>query len=360
MTDLSKCRCKGPGLCPVFKRVMGTDPPDWAWCQRSTEEERKSFYRITSREKPTVIEKLAEEYENLNYDPAYFYLYILINERGFHNCNKSKSLQDEKFRKIVELSEKNKQPADFSQIEIFCLGHSPKQFEDFPQKDFLKPLNLNELDAGRWSDNKWAETRAFIPKDLFTKPFIGTTTVSWNTKYEPLTIEHFDQWATSRLLLNSAPEDKVILCADMFCPCCWIQDDNSILSIFFSSDANEIGQELLRMFGLELQDHVRVPFGNQLFAHRSVFEDYRKFLFDNNVLGMVEEFTDSIKTKIKSEGEITQNYHNNRIPAYFMEMISCFWLAKQNYLYVPNVKRRHNWYHPDNVKERMNKWSIRS
>ena len=111
------------------------------------------------------------------------------------------------------------------------------------------------------------------------------------------------------------------------------------------------------MFGLELQDHVRVPFGNQLFAHRSVFEEYRKFLFDNNVLGMVEEFTDSIKTKINNESEIAQNYQNNRIPAYFMEMISCFWLAKQNYLYVPNVRRRHNWYHPKNVKERMNKWN---
>jgi len=339
---------------------MGTDPPDWAWCQRSSEEERMSFYRITSKEKPTKIEQLAEEYEKLGYDPGWFYLYLLTNEKGFHNCDKSKSPQDEKFGRTVELLEKYQTPKAFNNIEILCLGHSPKQFENFPKNTYLKPVNLNELDAGKYSDNKWAETRAFIPENLFSShaEYQGTVTVSWNTKYEPLTIDSFHNWSTSKMLMNSAPEDGVVLCADMYCPCCWLEGEKSILSNFFDKEANQIGIKMLKIFGLELQQHVRVPFGNQIIAHRSVFDNYRKFLKDNNILGIVDEFTDSVRTSLNKDNEIATYYHNTRIPAYFMEMISCFWLAKQNLLYVPNVKRTKDWYHPNYIKERMRKWDM--
>lgn len=50
--DLSKCHCDCPGFCKTFNRTMGTDPPDWLWCQRSSEKQRKSFYDIVSKERP--------------------------------------------------------------------------------------------------------------------------------------------------------------------------------------------------------------------------------------------------------------------------------------------------------------------
>ena len=44
--DLSKCRCDKPGMCPVFGRIMGEDPPDWKWCQTAPIEHKKSFYDL--------------------------------------------------------------------------------------------------------------------------------------------------------------------------------------------------------------------------------------------------------------------------------------------------------------------------
>ena len=67
MTDLSKCHCSAPGLCPVFKTHMGTNPPDWKWCQKTIPEDRKSFYQIISKTRKSHIDTLIEQYEKLNY-----------------------------------------------------------------------------------------------------------------------------------------------------------------------------------------------------------------------------------------------------------------------------------------------------
>ena len=48
MTDLSKCQCSNPGWCPVFRKEMGTTPPNWRWCKDATEEERLQHLSVTS------------------------------------------------------------------------------------------------------------------------------------------------------------------------------------------------------------------------------------------------------------------------------------------------------------------------
>ena len=77
MTDLSKCHCSAPGLCPVFKTHMGTNPPDWKWCQKASKEDRESYYRIRSETSPSNTLRLLQKYKSLNYDPKYFDLYTL-------------------------------------------------------------------------------------------------------------------------------------------------------------------------------------------------------------------------------------------------------------------------------------------
>jgi len=42
--DLSKCNCEKAGFCPVFNKVMGESPPNWQWCQGTTEEKRKNYF----------------------------------------------------------------------------------------------------------------------------------------------------------------------------------------------------------------------------------------------------------------------------------------------------------------------------
>ena len=50
--DLSRCYCSQPGQCDVFKRVMGTDPPDWQWCQTSSAEDKRVFYDMCAKQGP--------------------------------------------------------------------------------------------------------------------------------------------------------------------------------------------------------------------------------------------------------------------------------------------------------------------
>jgi hypothetical protein len=49
--DLSKCYCDKPGYCETFRRVMGTDPPDWQWCQNSSPGDKQHFYEMCSKQK---------------------------------------------------------------------------------------------------------------------------------------------------------------------------------------------------------------------------------------------------------------------------------------------------------------------
>lgn len=358
MNYLSKCHCIGPGICPVFKRLMGSNPPDWEWCQNASQEERESFFRITSKAMVPPIEKLTKEYEEFGYSTKWFYLYALLNESGFHDCKKNKEPQTEKFHHMVKLLEKPLVDKTCDNVEILCLGHHEKQFVDFPSKNFLKPVNLSALDAGKYSDNKWAETRAFLVDGLFSEnaQFTGMTTVSWNDKYEDLPIESFDKWYTAKLLLNSTPEDKIVLCADTFCPCCWISRSGSISNTFYTVDMNDAMVDLLEDCCLDTSIHIRVPFGNQIIAHKNFIEDFTSFIKNNDVLDKVDEFANKNHNLLRTNSSVASQYHNIRVQAYLMEMVSCFWLANKNYYYFPNVKRRGDWYSPRKVKKRINDW----
>jgi len=61
LVDLSKCQCEKPGLCPVFKRVMGSTPPNWRWCQDASGEDRQAFFKITSKSIPDYYGATMEE-----------------------------------------------------------------------------------------------------------------------------------------------------------------------------------------------------------------------------------------------------------------------------------------------------------
>jgi lipopolysaccharide biosynthesis glycosyltransferase len=52
--DLSKCQCEAPGFCPIFNKEMGTDPPNWQWCQGCGVERRKKYLETTSKENRVI------------------------------------------------------------------------------------------------------------------------------------------------------------------------------------------------------------------------------------------------------------------------------------------------------------------
>lgn len=352
--DFSKCHCEKPGFCPIFNRKMDIDPPDWEWCQKTKQKERKKYFDLLSRAPDSPNKKFAKLINDLNCDKKYFLLYYL-SEMKYHKCQKSIELQRLRNSEIIYYIESQQaDEVDFSNIQILSLGHKQSQFDSIEDRPYLKKVNLNSVDAGEYSDNKWAESRAFLDDSLFRDDveFVGFTTASWNEKYEGYArMDNFHNWDNAKVLLRSKPEDKIVLCADMFCPCVWI-DDKGILSDFFNRDAEFIGRSFLNLIKLKIS-HVQVPFSNQLICHRSIINDYVSFLYDNDIFPKIEWIIHRYSDLVRKETLIQKKYHANRLHAYFMEMVSCFWLANHNFMYIPNVYRKDNWYSFDSIYERI-------
>lgn len=361
--DLSKCICEEPGFCPIFGRTMGENPPDWKWCKKTNALERKKYFDLVSKCKSQnrnifdIIKSAKNKYEAM--------LYYLTLVPFAYNCDISNQNQIKKNQRIIELIQQCDTECDFTNIEIACLGHSEEQFKNIEEKSYIRKVNLNDLEIEKYGGNEWAESRAFLAKNLFSRDvdFVGYVTASWNSKYKSFSrIDNFHNWYTAKILLNSKPEDNIVLCADIFCPCWWTTNQNhhnNILSSFFSADSSLIGNTLLKLVKLDNFNHIKVPFANQIISHKYTIQKYTDYLKEQNILDKVDWFVKKYTLKyVDNSNEIKALYQNNRIQAYLMEMIFCFWSANQDFVYIPNAEKRIEWYNSEHIKRRIEKWNM--
>lgn len=356
---IKKCNCENHGFCNTFNKFFS--PRDWNWCQKATEEERQGYYDLLSKApipEEKEIEVFAKQYKG---DPKLFDFYYLTLTKRHNYCALAHKYQELKNLKIVSYIENQERKIrDFKNVEILCLGHSKKQLGITEDRPYLKKIYLDDIDAGEYSANKWAESRAFVPDDLFSSgaEWVGFVSASWNAKYEDFSkIHDFHNWFSSSVLINSKPEDNVVLCADMFCPCVWFQSEHNVLSVFFPTGiAPMIGNRFLKTVGLKQKIHVKVPFSNTFIAHRSLWKQYKDYLEDNNIFEKLDYFVDTYTKKYldpKSNG-----YASSRIGGYFIEMLTCFWFASHpEFMIIPNAQRRLDWYNDRKAKERAEVWS---
>ena len=124
--DLTKCHCKSPGFCPIFNRTMGTNPPDWRWCQRTNTEDRQSFYNILSKAPPPAKKKLAELIVEFKDDPQKLFLYYLTQHNRHHRCSLAATEQQKKNLKILNYFDNQSKLNDsFDNVEIRMSYCSP-------------------------------------------------------------------------------------------------------------------------------------------------------------------------------------------------------------------------------------------
>lgn len=165
LKSFEKCQCVTPGFCPMFNRIMGLTPPDWKWCKKTSQEERISYYNLLSKAPPSENQDILKLLENYNGDKRWFYLNYLLLSKKYHFCSLANNYQIEKNKEIFSLIDRQSLDKKCAEIEILCLGHSDKQFDSIVDRPYIKKINLNNIDAGKYSDNKWAESRAFISQD---------------------------------------------------------------------------------------------------------------------------------------------------------------------------------------------------
>lgn len=361
---LHSCVCDKPGFCPVFKRIMGTNPPDWQWCQRSKAEDKKVFYDLLAKAPKTENQKLLEFFKELdsqNIKKNLYLLYYLTMNEKYHLCDKAQETQLDENKRITRyLYNQVKNENTFDKVEILFLGHSDKQFDSIDSRSYIKKINLNYIECGEYSDNKWAESRAFISnKSLFKKEteFVGFVTASWNLKYETYSrIDNFHNWNTAQILLNSKAEDGIVLCAEIFCPCIWFHGQESVLSVFFDKYYSEVGKIFFDIFDFSCTKHRKVPFANQMILHIDNYNKYKNYLIDNCIFEKVLYFSSETKRYMKQEEKIPYSF--NRLHAYIMEMVSTFWFLEQDFIFLPNTERKEMWYTDKNKKERIEKWNM--
>lgn len=357
------CECNEPGFCPIFMRRMGTNPPDWNWCQRTCYEDRLSYHQLLSKAPKTNNNLLMEFLQDLddNLDKEFYLTYYLTLSDKYSYCEDGQLFQIKKNESLRKYLHSYKQDNySFDNVEILVLGHSETQFSTIEDRPYLKKVNLNEIDAGKYSDNKWAEARAFLDPSLFSSnaEWIGFTTASWNLKYEAFSrIDNFHNWNSAKVLINSSPEDNVVLCADIFCPCMWFHKGENVLHVFFGDMAKKIGMKFLDIVGLSFTRHIKSPVSNQMILHKQVYNKYYRYLVDNNIFEKIDDFVNSIAVKhLRKTNQDELTYAHSRLNGYLIEMLTSFWLANQDFLYMPNAARKLEWYNPNKIKHRIKKF----
>lgn len=327
ITDYSCCACTEPGFCPRYNKDMSKSLINHDWCSSATIQERELFAVHNG--------KFITHYS------------LEDSECIFANCHKQqKQIPDIKIDKV-----------DFDQVKILCLGHSKQQFDTITNRPYLEKVNLNNIDAGKYSGNDWSESRAFISKDNLFKShpkFIGFVTASWNKKYKN-PIDYFHKWENSKILLNSKPGDRIFLCADIYCCCLWLKKKN-ILSSIYKNNSQKISRNFLKLVGFKKNFHRYVPYSNQMIAHKENIQEYIDFLVDNDIFGKVDWFVHHLGKDNFTDGYLKSNYNNCRLNGYFMELVSCFWFAERDYTYLENSKKIKQWYSEKEVEHRGKIW----
>jgi len=341
--NLDHCCCTSSGFCPRYNVNMDGMIINHDWCKNASTRDRKLFLQY--KKENVSIEKKQDE--------------------DRHLCIFAKQYQkmkDEKFQEYLQNQEKSDISEKLDKITILSLGHSDQQFRTIKDKKYIKKVNLNKLDAGKYSTNDWSESRAFICKDkLFPddSEFWGFTTASWNMKYDTK-IDEFHNWENAHILLNSKPEDKIILCADAFCQCVWINkrscfSGHNVWQSIYKRDTGKIARNYLKLVNLDNKLHVHTPFSQQLIGHRSNLEKYIYFLKEQDVFAKIDWYVKKLGKSNFTKLFMRTKYNNTRLNGYFMEMTTCFWFANQDYYFLPTTKLQNDWYTEDKGKERL-KW----
>lgn len=323
-----RCDCRAETYCLKKERIVGKHEVD-------------KCYRECLKNAPlSSLEAIAQQQKQIKdflllYIPDYhFWSYCHMSDPNYHSCAECNSKRD---TKIVETAQKldsiSIHDADFSKLEILCLGHSPQQMDSFSAQPPFKKVMLNDIDAGEFSGNEWSETRAFLSKKpLFKKEteFYGFITASWNKKYIGPRIENPEHFVFLPHLVNSKPEDAIVLCSHVFCGLKW----KEWLDLLMGEGTYE---KIANFFDKEPK-HEYVPYSQNFIAHKTIANEY----IDNvkKIVPKVKEFL--AKENFAFIGERT-NYDKCRMNGYLIEYLSCCWWCDKSYAYVPNATLNPYW-----------------
>jgi hypothetical protein len=296
-----------------------------------------------------LIKRICKESLSDNNTPNYSLYSTLYSIFGMH-CGGCPNHDDAmRCTNFVNKYCKVGQDADTSSVQILTLGHSQEQFDSIEDRDYIKKINLNELDTDY--GNEWGEARIFdVDFDsIFSrdKTFLGTVTASWNKKYTGWhPIDRFEKWASASALTRSKNK-KFIIGSHVDCICTWYSGYNIFSTMVFKHFTYKHLYKFMKSIGLQ-PNHGKVMYSNQIIAHRDTVKSFFSFIKDNEVLERTKFFLKRHKLEGKSE------YYDMRKPAYFLEFVSLLWYSNQDGLiFSPQEIPTTEWYHSQEINKRV-------
>jgi hypothetical protein len=295
-----------------------------------------------------LIKKICENSLSGNNTPNYSLYSTLYSALATH-CGKCPDHDATRCVNFVNKHCEAGQDADTSSVQILTLGHSQEQFDSIEDRDYIKKINLNELDTDY--GNEWGEARIFdVDFDsIFSrdKTFLGTVTASWNKKYTGWhPIDKFEKWASASALTRSKSK-KFIIGSHVDCVCSWYAGHRIFSDIIFKNFTYKYLYKFMKSIGLQ-PNHGKVTAANQIIAHRDTVKSIFNFMKDNEALERTRFFLKRHKLEGRSE------YYDKRKPAYFMEFVSLLWYCNQDDLmFSPQEPPATEWYQPQEMNKRV-------
>ena len=329
--------------CPIFE--YSRKDIDIDWCSSLTPEERAKYSNSFSK-KNTLINR----FPSYDINDNWLQLYLSLHNTKYLFCEQAELDIERNFLSNVNNLESLKlENIDMNNVQVLCLGHYAEQINSIKNQPYLKKINLNHITHSKYSGNEWAESRAFLYRELFenNKEYIGYSTASWAMKFTGAKIDNLHNWKYIPYLLNSKEQNGIVFCADVHCLCLW---KYSLFSLFGDATLLDL---VLKEFGYKLI-HKKILFCNQFIAHKSIVYKYLEYLEKENIMSRVKAFVyNNINSKPNKKKYIESL---PRSEAWIMELITCLWFSNQNYTFIPNAERKNDWYLETNVKSREKKF----
>jgi hypothetical protein len=148
-------------------------------------------------------------------------------------------------------------------LDVFVLSHSDAMLRASPKRTYLRPVNLDRLDIGRYQENHLAESRIFLSDVPDTgSEYVGFATARWDGKYHP---------PVSRLgHLGRLPlYPSTVYSPDVFGPNWAAHSDQHHPGMY------KLLKEMAEVSGLRLEAGPTF-YGQNFICHRSVYDDFIK------------------------------------------------------------------------------------
>lgn len=209
----------------------------------------------------------------------------------------------------------NRSPIE-KNLKVFITGHNEDCLRKIPNKNFIKKINLSNLEIGIKNTEDLAENRFFLSDQVFRshEPYIGLITHRYKEKYN-LEIENLNK------ITKKIEKNYVFTCH-------FARKDWYDYSINYHPGMEKYLKEISKLFDLPIRKK-HVFWANNFICHKSIFADFI-FLFRSIFIYMNKKYGYDFNYKVDPGQE-------HRKAAFLYERVAMMYFSNQDNLKIIQI-----------------------